>query len=559
MHARQAMNTRLLPEDLDKIPRLGWISTPSPITALPELAAELGLDYAAVKRDDLGDALLGGTKPRKLDYLLASPPFADAPRWIAVGAIGSGNSAALGAAAQKLERGLDAYAFWTMISPGVLENLAYLASSPATIHYQRSRTTLALRHPTIFLAQKLKGVPIVPPGSTNAIGMLGLVRAGLELGAQINAGILPKPDAIYLAFGSGGTAVGLRVGLALAGLETTIIAVTVVERILSGQMRVRSLEKQLAAELAKWKIPPPKTKTPLVLERSQSGMGYAIPTLQALAACEKMAAHNIPLEPIYTAKAMAALLEHAKKLSARKVLFWLTLHRKDIPQAENWQSKLPPALARRVQTELSKAKEHDIPAQIAVLRNRRRLITLGAVGLLGLGIGVRITGYPPLNPWTGQVLAPWEAHILRCAAEALLPPDTDEQELNKIPAGIDAYLSKMPQNMLLEVHAMLALIEHGTTPLGLKLHRFSLLSPEEREAFLSSLANRGGLLAQAYCGIRDLCLLGHYQNPTTWKDLGYEGPRVALNYDPKGPERLIFPAYESLIAKPGELPRGMVQ
>lgn len=81
------------------------------MTPLPLLAAELGLAWLGVKRDDQLDALSGGSKPRKLDYLLAAPPFADAPSWAAVGAIGSGNLVALTGAAAVLGRRLDAHVF----------------------------------------------------------------------------------------------------------------------------------------------------------------------------------------------------------------------------------------------------------------------------------------------------------------------------------------------------------------------------------------------------------------------------------------------------------------
>ena len=73
----------VLLQDLDVIPRRGWLREPAPVTPLPRLAAELGLDFVGVKRDDLCPALHGGSKPRKLDYLLAAPRFADAGSWAA--------------------------------------------------------------------------------------------------------------------------------------------------------------------------------------------------------------------------------------------------------------------------------------------------------------------------------------------------------------------------------------------------------------------------------------------------------------------------------------------
>ena len=71
--------------------------------------------------------------------------------------------------------------FWTPISDGVLDNLAFTASGPTTILPYGSRTAMALRRPSIVLGAREHGVPVIPPGATSPIGMMGTVRAGLEL------------------------------------------------------------------------------------------------------------------------------------------------------------------------------------------------------------------------------------------------------------------------------------------------------------------------------------------------------------------------------------------
>jgi 1-aminocyclopropane-1-carboxylate deaminase/D-cysteine desulfhydrase-like pyridoxal-dependent ACC family enzyme len=88
----------------ESIPRLGWIDAPTPVDSLPELAAELGLEWFGIKRDDHIPRHLGGNKIRKLDYLLGREPFTSAPTWASVGAIGSGHLVALTAAARALDR-----------------------------------------------------------------------------------------------------------------------------------------------------------------------------------------------------------------------------------------------------------------------------------------------------------------------------------------------------------------------------------------------------------------------------------------------------------------------
>ena len=53
------------------------------------------------------------------------------------------------------------------------------------------------------------------------------MNAAFELKNQIEEGLLPEPDYIYIALGSAGTAAGLILGLKLAGLQSKVIPVRV--------------------------------------------------------------------------------------------------------------------------------------------------------------------------------------------------------------------------------------------------------------------------------------------------------------------------------------------
>lgn len=540
------MTRAQVPSDLDLAPRLGWVDAPTPVVAVPALAERLGLEYLGAKRDDRLSALFGGTKPRKLDYVLAEARFSDAPRWASTGAIGSGSLVALTAAAAALGRQLDAHVFWTGLSAGVLDNLAFTASGPTRLRYYGSRVTLALRSPRVLVGETTGGVPVVAPGATSPTGMLGLVRAGLELAEQIRAGELPEPERLYVAFGSGGTAVGLAVGLALAGLSTTVFGVGVVERVLSPIRRVRMLRDALLAKLAALGIDAPAGPVRLAIDRRYAGRGYAQVTRDGLSACAALEAEGLSLEPIYTGKAMAALLAAARAGNVRRVLFWQTRHTGELPHDDDWRGRLPTALAHRLAS--AEAGERT--------PRRRVLLALGAVALAA-GVGVRVTGYPALPGWHGAVLARWEAHVFCAAAEALLPPAPVADAGGEIAARVDRYLVGMPSSVQRDIHGMLALVEHGTF-LGGRGARFTRLAPAERRLFLERFAARGGLLAQAYGGMRDLVYLAYYQQSSTWGAIGYDGPRVPLDYDPRGPDRLVSAVYDDLRAPAGSLPRGVV-
>ena len=541
---------------IEALPRLGWVAKATPVDTLGALGAARGMAWLGCKRDDLGDALCGGSKPRKLDFLLASPPFRDAQSWASVGAIGSGHLVACTAAAQQLGRRFEAHVFWEPLSGGVIDNLSFTVSGPTSIHGYGSRLTLALRRPRVLLARWDGDVPVIPPGATHPVAMLGLVRAALELAVQIREGVLPEPDRLVVALGSGGTAAGLAVGLGIAGLKTRVYAVATVEWPLVTQRRVqglmRSLRKSLAQQgLAQLAAAEP---APITVDHGFIGAGYGHPSAQALAAVHEAGVAGLDLEPVYTGKAFAALLAAARlgQCQGERVLFWNTVRRAGpLPCDPQWRDRVPEPLRHR----LAKAEASDITALPGLTRWTRRRLLLGGAVLGAAGLTThRVSGYR-LRDWQGKVLSPAQALIVMAAAEALLPPVPQLPRPAPLPPdyyavamGVDTYLSGLPTASLREIDALLAVIEHGTTPLGGRWQRLTRLDVAERRAFLSGLAVRGGLLAQAACGIRDLVMLGYYQRPESWAALGYPGPQVAALPRPRRA------AYAMWVAEKGREP-----
>ncbi len=527
------------PDVLDEFPRLGWADAPTPIDALPSLAAELSLDWLGVKRDDLADGLYGSTKTRKLDFLLATPPWSEEAVWTSAGAIGSGHLASLALAAAKLDRRVEAHCFWEPPSTDVETNLGALASGPTTIHYHRSRIALATSRPTLIWGiGGSRGV--VPPGASAAAGVVGVVRGGLELAMQIQSGDLPAPDRVYVPCGTGGTAVGIALGLALGGSPTPVFAISTVERHLAGKRRLERLRHATGKLLEDGIGPLPAglSDSPLKIVHGYVGAGYGYPTDAAVAACRRLAAADVRAEPVYGGKAFAALLEREVASGGGRVLYWLTSHRGDLPRAPDWRDRLP----RRLTADLARGRPPHGPS--------RRQVLAGAAAAAVVAV-VRTRGYDALLPrWNGVVLARWEAAVVAAAAEAVIP-DVPGPLLADGPSGedvaraVDVYLRGMSAPMLQEVHAMMILLEQGT-PLGFQAGRLTRLDPAARRRFLVRLSGYGGLLALASRGIRDLCFLGWYQDPRTWPLLGYRAaPLVRGRRSPR---------YEGMAAPAGRLP-----
>jgi D-cysteine desulfhydrase len=127
--------------------------------------------------------------------------------------------------------------------------------------------------------------------------------------------------------GSGGTAAGLLVGLALAGLQTRVLGVRVVPRVVANRRRVLRLARRAAALLGERAgvAAPVIDDARFAVEDRQYGGAYARETRASRASQELVLAREGPaLEGTYSAKAFAAALAHARAAPEERVLYWLT-------------------------------------------------------------------------------------------------------------------------------------------------------------------------------------------------------------------------------------------
>ena len=187
--------------------------------------------------------------------------------------------------------------------------------------------------------------------------------------------------------------------------------------------------------------------------------------------------------------------------------------------------------------------------------SRRRFLLLAGGTTLGALTLVRADCYGSLE-WSGRVLGGWEASILIDAARSLIP-DTPGALPSAGPSGreladnVDRYLVGLPTSMIRRIHGMFAFVEHATLVDG-HLLRFTRLPPAARHSYLKGLAEADGIRSDAFHGLRDLCLVGWYQDSRTWSSLGYEGPllRRAPGFAGEG----VHGRYDELVAEAGETP-----
>lgn len=292
---------------------------PTAIEGAPRLARAAGLEALYVKRDDVSAPAYGGGKPRKLELLLGEALRSGSRTVVTSG--GAGSNHAVATAIYGASLGLHV----------VLE----LAPQPPSDEVRRN-LTVALRHgATIVLGPSarlaaLERAPrphhVIPAGGTSPLGNVGFVEAGLELAEQLARGDAPEPDVVYLAMGTMGSAAGLAIGLAAAGLAIRVVAVRASSPGTSSEPRLRALFDATVRSLRA--LDPsfpdvPYDASRLAIDGAHLGGGYSRPTREGARALELAREHaGLGLESTYTAKALAALL--AKGVGARVALFWNT-------------------------------------------------------------------------------------------------------------------------------------------------------------------------------------------------------------------------------------------
>jgi D-cysteine desulfhydrase len=171
------------------------------------------------------------------------------------------------------------------------------------------------------------GVHWVPAGGSVPRGALGHVSAALDTAEQLRRAGWRAPDSLVVPLGTGGTAAGLLVGLALAGLPTQVVGVRVVPRVVANRARVLRLARRTHALLARLAgvALPALDATRLLVDGGAYGGGYARETAEARAAAEELRMAGGPmLEATYSAKAFSVALARARHSPDERVLFWLT-------------------------------------------------------------------------------------------------------------------------------------------------------------------------------------------------------------------------------------------
>jgi D-cysteine desulfhydrase len=309
-----------------------------------------------IKRDDCtSGGELGGNKIRKLEFLLAEAVQRyQCDAIITIGGVQSNHGRATACAARML--GLEPHLILRKGTAragrntdvddddddvGLVGNLlldrmvgAHIYTCTPGEYGRIGSEALLSRLCSTLQSREGKRPYKIPVGGSNGLGTWGYIRAVDELMGQWNAA--SPIDHIVVACGSGGTAAGITLGVALAKKETACFARTMVhaigvcddEEYFYNHISNIAIEMGLVTPIDNCATVPEYIRRHLIMHQGK-GLGYAQSTREEYDFIVQFAKDTgIVLDPVYTGKALFNFVREVERkpqqYGNQNILFWHT-------------------------------------------------------------------------------------------------------------------------------------------------------------------------------------------------------------------------------------------
>lgn len=300
---------------LEEFPRLRLGHWPTPLEPMPRLGRLLGSERLYIKRDDCTGLATGGSKTRKLEFLVGEALRQGADTLLTHGAVQSNHVRQTGAAAAVAgmrcealleERVSDAPDEYHGSGNVLLDDLLGIR-----LHRVPASTAMDAAldaHAEALRAQGRKPY-VIPGGGSNALGSLGYVDCVLELQRQCEAMGLRKPHLVH-ATGSAGTQAGLVAGIHALSLGWPVTGIGVRAPREVQEKRVFELAQRTLALLG---VGAPLPRERVVADDGFIGPGYGRPTPGMVQAVRLLARHEgVLADPVYTGKGLDGLFSYLR-------------------------------------------------------------------------------------------------------------------------------------------------------------------------------------------------------------------------------------------------------
>ncbi|WP_428488307.1 D-cysteine desulfhydrase [Rhodopila sp.] len=314
---------------LARFPRVRLFPAPTPLERLDNLSRALGGPTIWIKRDDCTVVATGGNKVRKLEWLIGEAKAQGATHIVTQGAVQSNHVRQTAAVARRfgmtctalLEHRIDTNDRDYLGSGNVLLDKLF----DCRIEYRPGGTDMnaAAEAKGAELRSGGAAVYVIPGGGSNPVGALGYVSCAQELMQQADEMGL-RIDLIVTATGSAGTHAGLVVGLEGMNAQVPVLGIGVrlprdkqeenVHRLACATADLVGMQGGIGRDV-------------VVANCDYVGDGYGVPTKGMGEAVQMLAQQEgILLDPVYSGKAMAGLIDLIRKGSIAKDQTIVFLH-----------------------------------------------------------------------------------------------------------------------------------------------------------------------------------------------------------------------------------------
>ena len=303
--------------NLAKFPRRGYVQAPTPLEALPRFSEALGGKVNVfIKRDDMLPGTAGGNKTRKLDFCMADALRQGADSIITCGAVQSNHCRLTLAWAVK--EGLDCHLILEERVKGSYKpeasgnNFVFQLGGVKSISVVPSGSDMMGEMQKLAETLRAEGKKpyVIPGGASNKIGALGYVSCAEEVLRQLfETGL--RIEHMVVPSGSAGTHAGIIAGMIgnNAGIPVTGIGVNRKKE--AQQAAVLKLAQETLDYIGTGVTMPAEA---VVAFDDYVGPGYSLPTDGMVEAVKLLAStESILLDPVYSGKAMAGLIDLVRK------------------------------------------------------------------------------------------------------------------------------------------------------------------------------------------------------------------------------------------------------
>ncbi len=319
------LTTEALRQAAGRLPRVPLAHLPTPLEEVPRFARRLEGPRVFIKRDDCTGMLFGGNKTRHNEFLLAEAQRQKADVLVWGAGVQSNNCRQTAAACNKI--GLECHLYLTRAAHNddVQGNLLLDHLMGAKVHIVDIPLGPELDALLLAKAEELRQAGRRPfvwdRVSGRPIAAVSYALCLAEILEQMRAQGL-EPTHVYAA-AAGATGAGLALAKSVLGWKGTVRLLSPIRWPWDTPADLAAVANQTAALLG---LPQRLTAADIDIREDYIGPGYGAVTAGSREAIDLLArSEGILLDPVYTGKAMAGLVDDVRhqRLSAKDLVVFI--------------------------------------------------------------------------------------------------------------------------------------------------------------------------------------------------------------------------------------------